>query len=190
MQNQSPLPTIETERLVLRPLELVDAVRVHQLVNDRAITDMMSRMSYPCPLEITQSWIFSQRQNFESGRTLVLGIVLKETREIIGAISLENRDDNNRAELGYWIGKDYWGHGYCTEAARAIVTYGFRQMNLNRILVYCMAENEDSKKVAKKIGMQYEGRLRQHVKKDGMYKDIDVLGVLSFEFLTQHLNRV
>ena len=83
-----------------------------------------------------------------------------------------------RAELGYWIGKPYWGQGYCTEAARATLDFGFEQLGLNRIFAHHFARNPASGRVMQKIGMTREGRLRQHVKKWDAFEDLELYGIL------------
>jgi ribosomal-protein-alanine N-acetyltransferase len=84
--------------------------------------------------------------------------------------------------MGYWIGKTYWGRGYGTEAARAVLAYGFDTLGLNRIYAHCLTRNPPSARVLRKIGMAPEGRLRQHVKKWDVYEDIDQFGILRKDF--------
>lgn len=86
--------------------------------------------------------------------------------------------ENNCAELGYWIGKPYWGRGYCTEAARAIVRYGFDDLHLHRIHSSHFASNPASGRVMQKIGMTREGCLRQHIRKWGQWEDVVLYGIL------------
>jgi RimJ/RimL family protein N-acetyltransferase len=88
----------------------------------------------------------------------------------------------NHAELGYWIGVPYWGCGYATEAARAMIQYGFDVLKLNRIQASHFANNPQSGRVLRKIGMQHEGCLRQHYLKWGEYVDSKVYGILRSEY--------
>ena len=80
------------------------------------------------------------------------------------------------------MGKPYWGKGYCTEAAREIVRYGFDELGLNRIFGEYMAGNSASGRVMEKIGMEYEGRLRQHMMKWGEPQDMMVYSILKSEY--------
>jgi len=87
--------------------------------------------------------------------------------------------DHRRAELGYWVGVPYWGNGYATEAARAVVKYGFGTLGLHRIFASHFANNPASARVLRKIGMRYEGRLRGHVLKWGEFLDLEMYGMLA-----------
>ncbi|QTA82731.1 GNAT domain-containing protein [Desulfonema limicola] len=82
------------------------------------------------------------------------------------------------AEMGYWVGIEYWGNGYCTEATKKVLEYGFDTQNLNRIFAYHFGSNPASGRVMKKIGMKYEGCLRQAIKKWGKFEDSVLYGVL------------
>ena len=89
-----------------------------------------------------------------------------------------NALDNN-GELGYWIGKPYWGRGYCTEAAREMVRYGFEILGLHRIHSNHFGSSPASGRVMQKIGMIREGTRREHYKKWGEYEDRVEYGLLA-----------
>ncbi len=97
---------------------------------------------------------------------------------LIGAVGLRIDDEDQRAELGYWIGKPYWGQGYCTEAAGAVIRFGFEQLGLNRIFAHHFARNPASGRVMQKLGMAHEGRLPQHVKKGDAFEDLELYGIV------------
>lgn len=168
----------ETKRLLLRSIELSDAERINLLVNDKEITSTTLRIPYPSSMEDTQKWIETHHKNCEKGDQAVFGIILKDINKIIGVISLDINNQHENAELGYWIGKSYWRNGYCTEAAEAILKFGFQQLKLHRIFAFHMKENSSSERVMQKIGMKYEGLLKHHIKKDGNFKDIKVYGII------------
>jgi RimJ/RimL family protein N-acetyltransferase len=175
-------PTLETERLVLRPFELGDAPRVKLLAGDRDVAAMTLNVPHPYEDGIAEKWIGSHQERFDKGEETVVAITLKGSGELIGAMGLILKVDHEKAELGYWIGKPYWGHGYCTEAARAFLRYAFTELRLNRVHAYHFHHNPASGHVLKKIGMQYEGRLRQHVKKWGQFIDNELYSILRSEF--------
>jgi RimJ/RimL family protein N-acetyltransferase len=87
-----------------------------------------------------------------------------------------------RAEFGYWIGKDYWGKNYCTEAVRELIRYGFEQLGLNRIFGQHLARNPGSGRVMEKAGLKHEGRLRQHFRRWEKFEDIDFRSLLKSEW--------
>jgi RimJ/RimL family protein N-acetyltransferase len=171
-------PTFETERLLLRPFALEDAPRVQLLAGDREVASTTLRIPHPYTASLAESWIATLPKLAAEGKSLVLAIVLGAQRELIGAIGLEIIADHERAELGYWIGTPYWGMGYCTEAARAMVAHGFEELELNRIAAHHLTRNPASGRVLEKIGMKREGVLRQHVKKWGKFEDLAAFGLL------------
>jgi len=106
---------IETNRLILREIDISDAVRINILVNDKKITSTTASIPYPSMLEDTKIWIEEHRKNCAAGKQTVFGVVLKRTDEIIGVVSLDINMQHEQAELAYWIGCEYWKNGYCTE---------------------------------------------------------------------------
>jgi RimJ/RimL family protein N-acetyltransferase len=101
---------------------------------------------------------------------------------LIGAMGIHISQSHNRAELGYWIGVPYWNQGYCTEAARAVLRYGFETLGLNRIQARHLARNPASGRVMIKIGMRHEGTMRQAVIKWEAYEDIKLYAILRSEY--------
>ncbi len=114
---------------------------------------------------------------------LTLAITSADGGELVGAISLmQINQDNQRAVLGYWIGHEYWGNGYCTEAAGEIVRFGFEELALNRVVASHLTRNPASGRVMQKIGMVHEGTFRQDIKKWGKFEDIERYGLLASEW--------
>ncbi len=177
------LPTLHTERLLLRPFDLADAPAVQKLAGDRVIAATTLNIPHPYEEGIAEGWIMSHPERYSRGLGVVFAVVLKGSTTLIGSISLAFNQPSQRAELGYWIGRPYWNRGYCTEAARAVVLYGFRQHGLNRIHASFMGSNPASGRVMEKIGMVYEGRLRQHVLKWGVFEDIVIYAALRETYL-------
>ena len=120
-------------------------------------------------------------QDFKEGKLLNLAITLRSDHSLIGAIGLVIKPEQDVAELGYWVGKPWWGQGYATEAAQAIVDHGFRKLGLARIYAQCFSRNPASARVLEKAGMVKEGHLRKHFKKWDEFVDIEVFGVLREE---------
>jgi len=167
--------SICTKRLSLRRIQLSDAEIITELANDPGVTSTTMRMPYPCHIEYIENWI--KKDMHAGGEDSGFFVIsLKETNDIMGVIGLEVDRENERAELGYWLGLDYWGKGYCTEAAEAMLEYGFNILKLNRIWTFYMEGNNASGKVLEKIGMQHEGTLKKHIKKNGVFKDLEYYG--------------
>lgn len=178
----NPVPILTTERLVLRPFTLADAPGVHKLAGRFEIADTTMNMPHPYPDGAAESWIGTHQKTWELGSGLTLAITLKDSGQLIGAIGLTINKDHHRAEMGYWVAVPYWGRGFCTEAARALLDYGFTGPKLNKIYATHLARNPASGKVMQKIGMKYEGCLRQHVKKWDKFEDLSYYGTLRSEY--------
>ena len=82
-----------------------------------------------------------------------------------------------RAELGYWVGVDYWSQGYCTEASERLIRFAYDELGITRIVACCLARNPASMRVLAKLAMQPEGRLPQHVHKHGVFEDVLLYGL-------------
>jgi ribosomal-protein-alanine N-acetyltransferase len=180
-----PQPELVTERLLLRPFTLADAPIVQKMAGDKDVASMTLNIPHPYEDGMAEEWIGTHRQNFEAGEEAVFAIVLQEGNTLIGAIGLTINREHERAEMGYWIGKPYWGNGYCTEAAREVVRYGFTALNLTRIQATHFVHNPASGRVMEKIGMTYEGCLRQYVKKWGDFIDLKMYAILRTEYKEQ-----
>ena len=88
-----------------------------------------------------------------------------------------------RAELYYVLAQNYWGRGYMTEAVEAVLGFGFGVMHLNRIDGVCWVENTASARVLEKVGMQFEGILRQFIFVKGAFRDLRWYSILHNEYL-------
>ena len=180
-------PTLETQRLILRPFDLSDASEVQRLAGDFAIADMTLLIPHPYEAGMAEEWISAHQANFESGKDVTFAVTLRCDGALLGAMSFTLKNEYRRAELGYWIGKPYWGQGYCTEAAEAIVRYAFTQMDLNRVCAFHFARNPASGRVMQKIGMVCEGTYRQHVMRWDKYEDLVAYAILREDWAKKHV---
>jgi [ribosomal protein S5]-alanine N-acetyltransferase len=126
---------------------------------------------------MAEGWIASLDED-----SAVFAVTLRETREFIGVAGLTVTPRDAKAELAYWIGREYWGRGYATEAALAALRYGFEGLRLNRIYADCLARNTQSARILRKLGMSREGLLRQDAYHRGAYEDIELYAVLKGEY--------
>jgi len=177
------IPVLKTKRLVLRPFSNSDADCVRRLAGDFDIASTTLFIPHPYEKGMAEQWIGRHQFEFENAISLTLAIALINENTLIGAIALSNfRNRDNNASLGYWIGKTYWNHGYCTEASHRMLQYGFETLGLNRIYAHHFKRNPASGKVMQNLGMIREGCMRQHVKKWDQYEDLECYGILRSEF--------
>jgi len=172
-------PTLATERLVLRPFTPDDADDVHEIVSDREIAYNTAHIPHPYPEGMAADWIRLITSRWLTGESAVFAVTLRRGGGLIAAVGLEIEPHHKRGELGYWVAKEHWSAGYATEAARAVVAFGFAQLGLNRVQAHHYSRNPASGRVLQKIGMEHEGRLRKHILKWGVFEDIDLYGILA-----------
>ena len=177
-----PQPTLETERLILRPFRLTDAADVQRMAGDRAIAETTATIPHPYPDGAAEAWIATHPDRSASGDSVTFALTRRDDGALLGAIGLEINAQMQRAELGYWVGKPYWNQGYCTEASRAVLQYAFEARGLRRVFAQHYGRNPASGCVMLKAGMQPEGTLRQHTLKWGAVDDVLVYGVVRGEW--------
>jgi len=176
------LPTIETERLVLRPYTLADAPRVQQMCNDPEVAATTLALPHPYPDGAADQWISTHEERFREGKGLTLAITLRQSGLIVGTMSLDPiSPTHRRGELGYMVAREHWNHGYCTEAARAVISYSFARLGVNRVQAMHFPRNPASGRVLQKLGMTREGTLRQYVSNRGTFEDAVMYGLLRSE---------
>lgn len=176
-------PTLETERLILRPFAPSDAPDVQRLAGERAIADTTLGIPHPYADGIAEHWIASHQAIFDEGAGVQLAITRKPDATLVGAIGLVGIVKGHQAEMGYWIGVPYWSQGFCTEAARAVVAFAFSELGLVRVYAAYLLRNPASGRVMQKIGMRYEGCRRGHVKKWDVLEDLALYGMLKDDWL-------
>lgn len=174
----SEYPSLTTERLVLRPFRMDDAADVQRLAGDYAVAATTLRIPHPYEDGMAEQWLATLGPAFEKGEQIALAITSREDGALLGAIGLTLDAVNQSAELGYWIGKPYWGRGYATEAARALVRFGFEKLGLNRIYAHHFAHNPASGRVLQKAGLSREGYLPQAIRKWDQFVDLVLYGVV------------
>jgi [ribosomal protein S5]-alanine N-acetyltransferase len=176
------IPTLTTPHLILRPFTVEDSSRVQLLAGDRAIAETTAHIPHPYKNGMAEEWISTHQASYKAKKSLILAVTVRDEFELIGAMGLEINITHQYAELGYWIGKAYWNQGFCTEAAREVVRFGFEQLGLNRIQARHMLKNPGSGRVLEKIGMKKEGVLRQALNRFGKYHDYALWAILRDEY--------
>ena len=179
----SDRPALRTARLVLNAFALEDAADVQRLAGARQIADTTLAIPHPYQLKDAVAWI--QRQSGERAPDdgVNFAVRLGATGQLIGCIGLRDIDrQHQHAELGFWIGVEWWGQGYAREAARAVIQFGFESLGLHRISAHHLTRNPASGRVLEAVGLQREGILRQRVQKWGVYEDVVLYAALRDEW--------
>ncbi|WMM24943.1 GNAT family N-acetyltransferase [Tissierella sp. MB52-C2] len=170
--------TITTERLVLRIFEKSDAETVTKLCNNYNIYKNTLYIPYPYAIDCALSWMKNHVDNFDADRSYEFAITDKETGMLYGAVALSNNQRFNNGEIAYWIGEEFWGNGYATEASKAILEFAFNVKGYHKVYARYFASNPASGRVIEKLGMVREGILIDHVMKEGRYEDLIHYGII------------
>jgi ribosomal-protein-alanine N-acetyltransferase len=175
-------PTLETDRLLLRRITLDDAQAVFAYASDPLVPVYMPWEQHQSIAE-TYEYLAHVLDRYRQGWPGPWGIVHKGDGRLIGTCAYGSWErEHRRAEIGYVLHRSYWGQGYMTEAVRAIVGFGFTSMGLNRIEARCEVANVGSARVMEKVGMTFEGVLREQVYEKGRYRDMKIYAILRREW--------
>ena len=183
--SESPeaIEVLSTKRLLLRQFCSEDAQRIHYLVNDKQVAQSTHYIPYPYPEGAAEEWLAEHAELVRCGRAAVFAVCLnpaesEEVPQLIGTVGLAIADVDHQAEIGYWLGREYWGQGFCTEAVVAALDFGFDKLGLHRIFAQHISRNGASARVLEKAGFSKEGVLRQHARKWGVFEDVVCYGML------------
>lgn len=172
------LPRLETERLVLRPVTLDDVPAVHQYCSDPDVARYTTWHPHRSLAE-SQAYVIAVQDQYRRDEPSPWGVEHRGERVLIGTCGFVARTpEHHRAELGYTLARPYWGQGYMTEAARAVIEYAFTNLDVNRIQAMCDAENLASARVLEKSGMRLEGILRDYLLIKGRYRNVRMYSVV------------
>lgn len=139
---------VRTDRLKLRPLKKSDAAQIAALAGDWEIASMVGRIPHPYNEEMAQQWIERTEDDF------AWGITYKGA--LIGVAGFMEGEENER-EIGYWLGVKWWGRGFATEAACAIITLAFNDPAIDRLKAAHFYDNSKSKRVITKLNFKLLG---------------------------------
>ncbi len=174
---------IETERLVLREFTADDEPTMLAIRSDPEFGRYYDpSIATPEMTHHLHGW-FIDWQREQPRRRFQLAITLRGSDEPIGSVGIRRKPENEfEADIGYELHIDRWHRGYATEAARAVVAYGFEALGLHRVSSWCIAENAASAQVLERAGLRLEGRLRDNEQFRGRWWDTLLFGVLAEEW--------
>ncbi len=174
--NQSPM--LETERLRLRRLRMVDLSDLFEYASDPEVARFVMFEPHRS-LDDSRAYLHRVLSRPPGSGSITLGMEHLETGKLLGRIVIFlDSERDARGELAYALNRSFWGQGYTAEAAKAVIDLGFRHLRLHRIQASCFPENSASARVLDKVGMRYEGTLRQYMLIKGAYQDLKMYSVL------------
>ena len=183
MSHKNTHITLITPRLNLREYVETDFAGVHVYSQDPETVRFMTWG--PNTPEDTHTFIdLAISQQAEVPRLNYHFVVtLRENKQIIGGCGIHlRRPEHQGAEIGYCFGKHFWGQGFATEAAAALLKFGFEQLNLHRIIATCDPRNRGSERVMQKNGMRKEAHFIQELWQKGEWRDSLLYAILENEW--------
>lgn len=179
------IPSIQTERLILRKLVKEDGEDMFKYASEPAVSRFMPWEAHKT-IEDTKGFVDLILNAYEQQRKLTWAIELKETGQMIGTIDFVSWQPKRfKAEIAYTLSHEYWGKGLMREAADGLLAFGFKEMELNKIEAPIMLENVQSRRLAKKLGMTQEGVARDHMIIKGEFVDLAMYAILKREYMAQ-----
>lgn len=184
MHDFTTFPVLQTARLILREVRPADAADVLVFRGDPYVQRFNSE-----PLKTLQEaavFIEEALQQRATQAGFGWAITLRGQDRVLGGVSLHAWEKyHRRAEVGYDLARAFWGQGIGSEAVRAVLTFGFTQLNLNRIEAATIADNHESVNLLKKLGFRLEGLRRGYSwEEDGTFHDSAMFGLLREEFIS------
>jgi [ribosomal protein S5]-alanine N-acetyltransferase len=171
-QQSLPMSALPTERLILRKISMEDRDAVFAWARDPEVSRYGSWDSHRTPHD-TETFIESCLKQYDREGLGPWAIELRETNLVVGTCGFGYVDRlDRRGGIGYFLARSEWGNGFATEAVRAVLRFGFGPLALNRIEARCVPANTASERVMQKVGMKYEGLLRQDMFKAGAFLDL------------------
>ena len=167
--------------ITLRDFRREDVDAAHAVVGDDKVTqwlsfDTRSRAETSTMIEgAVERAQVEPRTEFYLAVTLPDGDLIGFARLALGGV--------RAGKLGYAIRADQWGKGYATDAARTLIGYGFAQLSLHRISAAIGPDNDPSIAIVRRLGFQYEGRIRDHVHTNGAWRDSLLFSILTHEWV-------
>lgn len=182
MTEPKAFPVLETDRLILRQVTYDDASSLLKYLSDIDVMKYYGLEPFKSIDEAIEE-IYWYKQIFREGTGIRWGISLRGQDQIIGSCGFFDRaEEHYRAEIGYELSKEHWGKGLASEALRAVIRYGFEQMNLQRIQALIEPPNIPSQKLVERQGFIREGLLRSYEYTCGKFDDLYMYSMLKQDY--------
>jgi len=170
-------PVLETDRLILRRITTEDEADIFAIFSNPEVTRYYDLDTFTDPAQ-AKELIERHETQFEKGAGIRWGIMLKGSPRLIGTGGAGWQRWNYSAVLGYELAREFWSQGIMTEAVRAIASYAFTTMGMNRVQATIETENAASARVLRKVGFQEEGILREWGFWKGSFRDVRCFSLL------------
>ena len=170
-------PELCTSRLLLRPFTPADASALQKLANDPAIAAGSLTLPHPYPRGLAERWIASHPDHWRQQSAVIFAITEQTSRRLLGSISLVLREERQRdrslwliGALGYWLGREFWGLGYMSEAVASLLAFAFEELGVDCIEAEHRRDNPASGRVLLKNGLRFSEWRRHDHERHGIHE--------------------
>lgn len=179
-------PQLNTQRLVLRKLEVSDAEEMFEY-SSRPEASQYANWEPHTSVEYTKEFLRWLKWQYRFHKVKTWGITLKNGGKLIGTVSFVKIDkETTSAEIGYTVSSAFWGNGYATEAVQKLLEFGFLELGFQRIFAKVVKENVKSSRVLERLGFTYEGTLRNSMVIHKKLCDVSYYSILKSEFMAMY----
>ena len=176
------MKTIETKRLILRPIKAGDEQQIYKFCSTEHIYKTLLTMPHPYTKQHAMDKVKSSLEHIKLGDKFPFAITLKDNDDLIGIIDLRPNYELKFAEIGYWLGYEYWGQGIMTEAARAVMKFAFDDLSMHKLIIKAYTTTPASARVAVKCGFKLEGCQKEIYYLRGEYMSNELYGITEQEY--------
>ncbi len=167
----------------LRMWKASDAETLYRLINDKAVVKYLFGVPNPYSRELADKYIRRCRREWRNNREFQYAVVLSAKDTFIGGIGIKRVDfTHGCGEIGFWLGRNYWGQGYGSEALSLLAGIAFGDLKLHRVYAHTMGDNIASQRVFEQNGFVREGAWREALKRKSRRQDIVHFGLLRREY--------
>ena len=178
----SHIPELYTERLYLRGMRVTDAPDMFDYAKDPEVSRFLTWSPHQS-LDYTKAYLTCVGRQYRTGAIFDWAVVHRESGRMIGTCGFtEFRYESNVGVIGYVLNPAFHGQGLATEAVRAVMDFGFRELGLHRIQARFMQGNDPSLRLMQRVGMSFEGYARDEMLIKGAYRTIGTCAILENEW--------
>ena len=182
----SHLPELTTERLTLRKMLVADASDMYEYAARPEVTKYLTWQPHP-DRDYTREYLQYLGTRYAAGMFYDWAIVYEPDCKMVGTCGFNSFNcTSDSAEVGYVLNPDYWGKGIAPEALTRVLEFGFDDLGLHRIEAKFIEDNDRSRRVMEKVGMRFEGVLREAMYVKGNYVNIGICSILESEWREKH----
>ncbi len=178
----SRIPSLETERLCLRAMKVLDAPDMFAYAKREDVTEFLLWQPHR-DIEETQAYLREVGRRYRTGDFYDWALICRDGGRMIGTCGFTSFNyPSDSAEVGYVLNPDEQGKGLATEALLTVMRFGFEELGLHRIEAHFMEGNDASRRLMERVGMQFEGYARESMLVKGQYRTIGTCAILRHEF--------